>query len=161
MRSEHEANLAIEKYSDMVKRICFLHLKNEYDTEDIFQNVFIKYLLYEGNFENPEHEKAWFARVTMNLCKDFLKSAFRKNTVSMEYLSENTPAAQDEEKREVLSAVLSLPEKYKNAVYLHYFEGYTAAEIGKIIGKKENSVYTLLARAREKLKKILGGDDFE
>ncbi len=90
-----------------------------------------------------------------------LKSAFRKNTVSMEYLSENTPAAQDEEKREVLRAVLSLPDKYKNAVYLHYYEGYTAGEIGKIIGKKENSVYTLLARAREKLKKILGGDDFE
>lgn len=161
MRSEHEANLAIEKYGDMVKRICFLHLKNEFDTEDIFQNVFIKYLVYEGEFENSEHEKAWFARVTINLCKDFLKSAFRKNTVSMEYLSENTPAAQDEEKREVLRAVLSLPDKYKNAVYLHYYEGYTAGEIGKIIGKKENSVYTLLARAREKLKKILGGDDFE
>ena len=161
MRSEHEANLAIEKYSDMVKRICFLHLKNEFDTEDIFQNVFIKYLVYEGEFENAEHEKAWFAHVTINLCKDFLKSAFRKNTVSMEYLSENTPAAQDEEKREVLRAVLSLPDKYKNAVYLHYYEGYTAGEIGKIIGKKENSVYTLLARAREKLKKILGGDDFE
>lgn len=161
MRSEHEANLAIEKYGDMVKRICFLHLKNEFDTEDIFQNVFIKYLVYEGEFENAEHEKAWFARVTINLCKDFLKSAFRKNTVSMEYLSENTPAAQDEEKREVLRAVLSLQDKYKNAVYLHYYEGYTAGEIGKIIGKKENSVYTLLARAREKLKKILGGDDFE
>lgn len=161
MRSEHEANLAIEKYGDMVKRICFLHLKNEFDTEDIFQNVFIKYLVYEGEFENSEHEKAWFARVTINLCKDFLKSAFRKNTVSMEYLSENTPAAQDEEKREVLRAVLSLPDKYKNAVYLHYYEGYTAGEIGKIIGKKENSVYTLLSRAREKLKKILGGDDFE
>ncbi len=161
MRSEHEANLAIEKYGDMVKRICFLHLKNEFDTEDIFQNVFIKYLVYEGEFENAEHEKAWLARVTINLCKDFLKSAFRKNTVSMEYLSENTPAAQDEEKREVLRAVLSLPDKYKNAVYLHYYEGYTAGEIGKIIGKKENSVYTLLARAREKLKKILGGDDFE
>lgn len=161
MRSEHEASLAIEKYGDMVKRICFLHLKNEFDTEDIFQNVFIKFLLYDGEFENSEHEKAWFARVTINLCKDLLKSAFRKNTVSMEYLSENTPAAQDEDKREVLRAVLSLPDKYKNAVYLHYFEGYTAAEIGKIIGKKENSVYTLLARAREKLKKILGGDDVE
>lgn len=161
MRSEREANLAIEKYGDMVKRICFLHLKNEFDTEDIFQNVFIKYLLYDEKFENSEHEKAWFARVTINLCKDFLKSAFRKNTVSMEYLSENTPAAQDEEKREVLQAVLSLPDKYKNAVYLHYFEGYTAAEIGKIIGKKENSVYTLLSRAREKLKIVLGGDDVE
>lgn len=47
MRSEHEANLAIEKYCDMVKRICFLHLKNEFDTEDIFQNVFIKYKAYQ------------------------------------------------------------------------------------------------------------------
>lgn len=47
MRSEHEANLAIEKYGDMVKRICFLHLKNEFDTEDIFQNVFIKYKAYQ------------------------------------------------------------------------------------------------------------------
>lgn len=47
MRSEHEANLAIEKYGDMVKRICFLHLKNEFDTEDIFQNVFIKYKVYQ------------------------------------------------------------------------------------------------------------------
>lgn len=161
MRSEREANLAIEEYSDMVKRICFLHLKNEYDTEDIFQNVFIKYILYEGEFESPQHEKAWFIRVTLNLCKDFLKSAFRKNTVSIDSLSENTPAEEDTEKREILAAVLSLPEKYKNAVYLHYFEGYTAGEIAKIIGKKENTVYTLLARAREKLKKILGGDDFE
>lgn len=161
MRSEREAELAIEKYSDMVKRICFLHLKNEYDTEDIFQNVFIKYLLYDGEFESPQHEKAWFIRVTLNLCKDFLKSAFRKNTVSIDSLSENTPAEEDSEKREILAAVLSLPEKYKNAVYLHYFEGYTAGEIAGIIGKKENTVYTLLARAREKLKKMLGGDDFE
>ena len=161
MRSEHEVNLAIEKYADMVKRFCFLHLKNEYDTEDIFQNVFIKYLLNDGEFESAEHEKAWFARVTINLCKDFLKSAFRKHTVSIDCLSENTPEVQEEEKREILSAVLSLPAKYKNAVYLHYFEGYTAAEIGKIIGKKENSVYTLLARAREKLRKILGGDEIE
>lgn len=136
-------------------------MKNEYDTEDIFQNVFIKYILYEGEFESPQHEKAWFIRVTLNLCKDFLKSAFRKNTVSIDSLSENTPAEEDTEKREILAAVLSLPEKYKNAVYLHYFEGYTAGEIAKIIGKKENTVYTLLARAREKLKKILGGDDFE
>lgn len=161
MRSEREAELAIEKYSDMVKRICFLHLKNEYDTEDIFQNVFIKYLLYDGEFESPQHEKAWFIRVTLNLCKDFLKSAFRKNTVSIDSLSENTPAEENSEKREILAAVLSLPEKYKNAVYLHYFEGYTAGEIAGIIGKKENTVYTLLARAREKLKKMLGGDDFE
>lgn len=161
MRSEQEANLAIEKYSDMVKRICFLHLKNEYDTEDIFQNVFIKYLLYEGSFESPQHEKAWFIRVTLNLCKDFLKSAFRKNTVPIDSISENTPAQEDTEKREILAAVLSLPDKYKNAVYLHYFEGYTAGEIAKIIGKKENTVYSLLARAREKLKKMLGGEDFE
>ena len=67
----------------------------------------------------------------------------------------------DTDKSEVLEAVLSLPKKYKEAVYLHYYEGYTASEISKMIGKKENTVYTLLSRARTLLKEKLGGEDFE
>ena len=54
----------MEDYADMVRRICLVHLKNRHDTEDVFQNVYMKYLLYEGSFESREHEKAWFARVT-------------------------------------------------------------------------------------------------
>lgn len=71
MRSEQEVNRAIERYSDTVRRLCMVYLKSDSDTEDIFQTVFLKYLLRSVPFENDEHEKAWFIRVTINACKDF------------------------------------------------------------------------------------------
>ena len=157
MRSEAEANRAIEAYSDMVRRLCMIHLKNYADTEDIFQTVFLKYVLSSVSFESEEHEKAWIIRVTINACKDLLKSFFRSRTVSLEQLLDQ-PAPLAPEHREVLEAVLALPPKYKDVVYLHYYEGYTAPEIGRILGKNVNSVYTLLTRARQLLKETLGGD---
>ena len=157
MRSEEEAARAIERYGDMVRRLCLVHLKNPADTEDIFQNVFLKYVLSPVVFESPEHEKAWLIRVTLNACKDLVKSFFRSRTVPLEELLDQ-PAPLLEEHREVLEAVLALPQKYRDAVYLHYYEGYTAAEIGKLLGKNTNTVYTLLTRAREQLRKTLGGD---
>lgn len=157
MRSEEEAARAIERYGDMVRRLCLVHLKNPADTEDIFQNVFLKYVLSPVVFESPEHEKAWLIRVTLNACKDLVKSFFRSRTVPLEELLDQ-PAPLSEEHREVLEAVLALPQKYRDAVYLHYYEGYTAAEIGKLLGKNTNTVYTLLTRAREQLRKTLGGD---
>ena len=72
-----------------------------------------------------------------------------------------TEAGEYENDHEVLEAVLSLPVKYKDAVYLHYYEGYSAAEIGNILGKKENTVYSLLSRGRMLLRKKLGGDGFD
>lgn len=160
MRSEYETNRAVELYSDMIRRICFYHLKNKEDTEDVFQNVFLKYLLYDGTFENAEHEKAWFIRVAINACKDHLKSLFRHKTVSLEVLAEEAASAEPEQ-YEVLEAVLSLPVKYKDAIYLHYYEGYSAAEIAEILKSKENTVYSLLSRGRSLLKKRLGGDGFD
>ncbi len=159
MRSEQDVNRAIELYADTVKRICFLHLKNYYDTQDIFQKVFLKYLMYEGDFQSEEHRKAWIIRVTVNSCKDLLRDYYRKNTLSIEEAT-NEYASCDEN-REILNAVLALEPKYKDVVYLFYFEGYTACEIAEILNKKENTVYSLLSRAREKLKKELGGEDFE
>lgn len=160
MRSEEEARRAIEQYSDMVRRLCMIHLKNYADTEDIFQTVFLKYVLSSASFESPEHEKAWFIRVTINACKDLLKSFFRKNTVPLDQFLEQ-PAPLTDRHREVLEAVLSLPAKYKDVVYLHYYEGYTAPEIGHILGKNVNTIYTLLNRARQILKETLGGDTGE
>lgn len=157
MRSEQEANRAIELYADTVRRLCMIHLKNHADTEDIFQNVFLKYLLSTKEFESPEHEKAWFIRVTVNACRDLLKSFFRSRTVSMEEVLDQPSLPQED--HEVLEAVLSLPARYKDAVYLHYYEGYTAPEIAKILGKNVNTIYTLLNRARQLLREKLGGDD--
>ncbi|WP_297209269.1 RNA polymerase sigma factor [uncultured Flavonifractor sp.] len=156
MRSEAETSEAIERYGDTVRRLCMLHLKNEADTQDIFQTVFLKYLLHTADFESREHEKAWFIRVTVNACRDVLKSMFRRRTVSLE--EAGTLPAPEGESGEVLQAVLSLPRNFREVVYLHYYEGYTAPEISRILGRKVNTVYTELTRARARLKTMLGGE---
>lgn len=160
MRDEQEVNRAVDKYADLIRRLCILHLKNYADTEDIFQTVFLKYVLSSVEFESEEHEKAWFIRVTVNACKDILKGFFRNHTVAIDDLLEQ-PAVLQDEHREVLEAVLSLEQKYREVIYLHYYEGYTAPQISQMIGKKENTVYTLLTRARKILKEKLRDDEYE
>lgn len=159
MRDEAETNRAIERYGDTVRRLCMIHLKNEADTQDIFLAVFLKYLLHDRPFESQEHEKAWFIRVTINACKDLLKSVFRSRTVPLEELSAQIAHLPDQH-REVLGAVLELPQRERQVVYLHYYEGYTAPEIGQLLGKNVNTIYTNLARARERLRERLGGEDY-
>lgn len=141
----------------MIRRLCMIHLKNYADTEDIFQTVFLKYVLSSVMFENKEHEKAWFIRVTINACKDLLKSFFRSRITSLDEILEQA-ADMQEENKEVLEAVLSLPSKYRDVVYLHYYEGYTAPEIGRLLKKNVNTVYTLMTRSRHLLREKLGGD---
>lgn len=157
MRSEQEVNRAVEQYADTVRRLCTLYMKNDADTEDIFQTVFLKYVLCSVDFRDREHEKAWIIRVTINACKDLLRSFFRSRTVSLDEMAEQA-APQPPEYSEVLEAVLSLPRKYRDVVYLHYYEGYTAPQIGELLGKNVNTVYTLLTRSKGMLREKLGGD---
>lgn len=156
MRSEEEASRAIDQYADTVRRICMVHLKNYDDTEDIFQTVFLKYVLHSAPFRSTEHEKAWIIRVTVNACKDFLKNVFRRRAVPLEQIIEK-PQEMPREYSDLLEAVLALPEKYKDVIYLYYYEGYSAAEISGILKKNVNTVYTLLTRARQILKTRLEG----
>lgn len=160
MRSEQEVISAIDKYADTVQRICILHLKNYADTEDIFQTVFIKYALKSPEFISDDHEKAWIIRVTINACKDLLKSFFKSHTTSFEEVVEE-PVCDQEDYSDVLSAVQSLPEKYRIVVYLYYYEGYTALEIGKLLGKNVNTIYTRLNRSKQIMKEKLRGDGYE
>ena len=160
MRSPEELDRAMKLYADTVRRVCMIYLKNYADTEDIFQTVFLKYLQNTQVIENPEHEKAWFIRVSINACKDLKKNFFRSRTVSLDTLV-SQPAVQSSDTSEVLEAVLSLPQKYRNVIYLHYYEGYTAPQISRLLGKKVNTIYTLLTRARLLLKEKLGGEDYE
>ncbi len=157
MRSEQEVNNAIELYADMVLRLCTVYLKNSSDAEDIFQTVFLKYALYSKNFESREHEKAWLIRVTVNACKDLLKSFFHSRTISMEELTAYAPEATQEQYL-VLEAVWSLPKQYRDVIYLHYYEGYSAPEIAGILKRNPNTVYTHLHKGKELLREALGGD---
>ena len=160
MRSEQEADRAIQRYGDTVRRICLVHLKNYADTEDIFQTVFLKYVLSSVSFESEEHEKAWIIRVTINACKDLLKSFYRRRTVSLDAVIEQ-PALLSPDNRAVLEAVLSLPPQYKDVVYLHFYEDYTAPQISKILGKNVNTVYTIITRSKQMLREKLRGEGYE
>jgi len=145
---------ALNTYSDMVRRICFMYLKSEADMEDIFQNVFLKLLQHKEPFENEEHKKAWLCKVTINQCKDFHKSFFRKNVCSIDDLEIPT---EDKTEGDVLREVLRLPQKYRNAIYLYYYEDHPISEVAKILGEKENTVHTHLRRAKAILKNKLRG----
>ena len=142
MRNEQDVCMAIERYADTVQRLCMVHLKNRADTEDIFQTVFLKYALHSASFASEEHEKAWFIRVTLNACKDLSRSLFRRRTVPLEEIAE-LPAQLTPDNREVLEAVLSLPA------------------ISRILGKRVNTVYALLTRAKKMPKEKLGGAWYE
>ncbi|MDR1960941.1 MAG: sigma-70 family RNA polymerase sigma factor [Gracilibacteraceae bacterium] len=158
MKSESEARRAVELYADTVRRVCFLHMKNHSDVEDVFQDVFLKYVLRIAPFDSYEHEKAWLIRVAVNACKDVHKSFFRRKGLSLEELDSEPSYDMPEDSRAILDAVLALPEKYRDVIYLFYYEGYSAVEIAGLLGKNENTIYTWLSRAKGKLKDALGGD---
>lgn len=143
---------AIEKYADMVRRICYIYLKNYYDVEDIFQDVFLQHFRNEVSFESDEHEKAWLIRVTINKCKDLHKSFSRSRVCPLDDIE---ISCEDETENEVMHEVLALPQKYKNVIYLFYYEGYTVPEISKMLQTRENTIYSHLHRARKILKEKL------
>lgn len=148
-----DISAAIERHADTVRRICFLSLKNSADVEDVFQEVFLKFFLKFDAFENEEHQKAWLCRVTFNQCKDLSKSFWRRRVVSIEEMElpyENT------EQQELIKTVLSLPPDQKEVIYLHYYENETIPEIAEIMQKNENTVYSILRRAKAQLKKKVG-----
>jgi RNA polymerase sigma-70 factor (ECF subfamily) len=127
-------------------------VRNESDAEDILQDVFTTRLYYKKAFESEEHEKRWLIRVTVNTSKNYLNVFWRKKKVSMEDLESMAIGQNDIETKEVLEAVLSLPQKCKAPMYLHYYEGYTCKEIGEILGCKESTIKMRLKKGRELLK---------
>lgn len=150
--------IAIEKYADTVKRISFMYIKNHTDADDIMQEVFIKYMLHDGNFKSDIHEKAWIMLVAANQCKDYLKSYWKRNVSS---IGERDFAAPKEEETGILEYVKMLPEKYRMFIYLFYYENYTVPEISEMTGINTNTIYSGLYRARTLLKDYIGGEKDE
>ena len=148
---------ALDKYKDLVYRTALTVTGCHEDAEDITQEVFFKYFRMNPEFEDETHEKAWLLRVTINAGRNLLRSAwFRKRAdVDITLFPDGGDAPGDSA---VLKAVLGLPEKYRTAIYLHYYEGYSAAEIASLTGRSAAAVGQHLSRGREKLRKILGGD---
>lgn len=149
-----KAEAAVRKYGDSLMRIAYTYTRNMEDAQDMVQEAFIKYLTKAPEFLSSEHEKAWLIRITINICKNHLASSYIKGRAE---LDENLSVC--DEHSTLIDAVDSLPEKYRTAIHLFYYEGYSTKEIAKIIGLTESAVTSRLQRGRGLLKKMLG-DDF-
>ena len=157
---ERECTFPLEEvvsaYADMLFRIGFSMLGSADDTEDILQNVFLKYHMKHPVFADAEHCKAWFIRVTINETKNFLR--FRKRRKKLE--EDAMEVVSGTEDRAALDALMRLPAKYKAVMYLYYVEGYKSAEIAQIVGISPGAVRKRLVKGRDKLKAIyLEGED--
>ena len=153
-RTGQELAELYHRHVDTVWRVCYSFMKNRADTEDMVQEAFLRAYFWDKPFRSEEHEKAWLIVTASNLCKDALKRAWRRDEPLEDHLELAAPA-QDSP---VLEAVLALPERYKAAVYLYYYEGYSVKEIASLLGRSQATVRTRLARARKQLKQMLGGE---
>jgi len=149
-----------EKHWKYVYRLCFSYLKSEADAEDCTEDVFVKVLTGEFEFNDEEHERKWLTVTAINRCKDKLKSYAYKNVDSLD--DESAPEIASPEKEdhsEVLEAVMNLPLKLKDVIWLYYYDGYQTDEIASILARPPSTVRNQLKDARLRLKNILGGDD--
>ena len=157
-----EIEALIDRQGDRVIRTAFMYLKNYSDAEDVFQMTSEKYLISRPEFESEEHEKAWFLRVAVNICKNLLSSGWKKKVIYDEAIIKNISehigaddAGTSENNEAVLRAVLELPQKLSVTVQLFYYEEYSVAQIAQILDISVGNVTTRLNRARKRLEKSL------
>ena len=141
-------NEIVTTYSPMVYRIALHDCRNHADAEDVMQNVFLRLYRFAPEFQSEEHLRRWLIQVTVRESRRLFAKPFRKREALLEELY---PADLTTEEG-VLADVLLLPRKYRVVIYLYYYEEYSIREIAGMLGKKESTIQTQLARARKKLK---------
>ena len=142
---------AVEQYGDMVFRLAYSYLKNRADAEDVMQESLLKLYVEPREFESADHERHWLLRVAANECKKLLRSPWRRRTDPLDEAAE-AAAFDRPAQSELFRQVMALPPKYRAAVYLHYYEGYSVKETGELLGAKASTVQTWLMWARGQLK---------
>ena len=143
---------AVELHRDMVFRIALHQCGNPHDADDAVQEGFLRLYGEKKPFEGPEHLRRWLIRVTINLCRDMLRSPWRRRRVSLDALP---PAFETPEQESLYQSVMALPEKYRTVLDLFYYEGFSVQEIAELLHVSVTSVTTRLSRARKLLKQQL------
>lgn len=152
MRMETQA--LAETYRDRLFAAAFQVCGNAADAEDAAQEALLRYHISEKQFESEQHIRAWLLRVAINCAKNVSRSFFRRNTVPLEDYMDSLEFDSGES-REIFREVMNLPETYRLVIHLYYYEDYTVAEIGRILGLTESNVKVRLSRGRQQLKKAL------
>lgn len=147
---EPEINRILQTYGDALYRTAYLLLGNPHDVQDALQETLLRYMEKAPAFVSGDHEKAWLLRVTTNCCKDFLRFQKRHSHLDLDELKEQLPAPKEQD---LMLEIYALPGKWKTALILYYFEGYSVREISAILGISQAAAKKRLQRAREALKR--------
>lgn len=153
MLTNEQFTCLAERYIDTVYRVAFHYIKSAADADDITQNVFLKLLQTKNTFDNEQHVKNWLIRVTVNECKNLLRSRWWSVESFEDYADKLI--FDNQVQSDLFYSVIALPRKYRVPLYLHYYEGYSTQEIGKLLQMPKSTVCTRLMRGRELLKKTL------
>lgn len=146
----------IDRYANTIYRVLLQHMRNEADAQDVVQDTLIKIMKGHPCFDTIQKEKAWVLRVAINTCKDRWKyDKLRRH----DELFDQYPQEEQQE-WSILPYVMKLPQKYRDVIYLYYYEEYSVKEVAEILEKKEATILTWLRRARAKLKTMLEGSDW-
>lgn len=162
-----EPERLVDTYADTILRVCYTYLRSTQDAEDICQDVLLKVLQRPQRFFSADHVRAWIIRVAANACKDLLKSRGARATVALDDASEpaSAPYATEAQlaarSQSVLQSVMNLPAYYREAIYLHYYEGYSIKQIAELAGASESAIATRLSRGRAMLRPVLEGADHD
>ena len=150
--TQEQRTQVVERWGDMVYRLALARTASVPDAEDVFQEVFLRYFRHEERFHNDEYRKAWLIRCTVHRCKSLLASPWRRRIVPLETAEE---VGVEDDYREVYSAVLTLPRKYRAVIHLHYFEGLSVAEMAQTLDMPEGTIKSQLSRGRALLRDML------
>ena len=160
MDQEERMRNLIHDHADALLRLSYSYLKNREDAKDILQNVFLKFLITNPSLEGFDDERRWLLHVTANECRDFLKKAEHKNVHDLD-MCETVGIPDTYQEGNVLAAVNHLDPRYRDVLHLYYYEDYDVKSISQLLQISESTVYTRLYRARELLKEILKGGNYE
>ncbi len=155
----------IRKYGTMVLRHAYFYLHDRQKSEDACQEVFLRMYKKKPVLPDEQSYRAYILRVTINVCKDMLKSAWNRRVIPLaegyEIASDQpTPekqAVSDETGEEIITAIMELPAIYKDVVLLYYYDELSTSEVAKVLSVPEVTVRTRLMRARGRLEEKLKG----
>lgn len=152
---ELDMDRVMRAYGDGVLRLCFLYLRERAAAEDAAQETFVRAWRGCEQFDGRSSLKTWITGIAVNVCRNQLRSPWRRRRVDWETLEDCAAPDRTETDDTVTRAVLALPAKYREAVVLYYYQGLSTAEMAAALRLPAGTVSTRLRRARERLMPML------
>ena len=163
-----EKDFILEKimieYGNELVRLAFSYVKDTEIAKDMVQNTFIKCYKNLESFRYDSQIKTWLYRITINECKDHLKSWNYKMVQVKSFINETAKAILPSTEKtvidkyndeEIKDTIFSLPKVYREVVYLYYYDSLTTEEIAKVLDIPVNTVKTRLRRAKQRLESMI------